>query len=61
VVRKKRLNPLQCDWTLAFCDVTGATNERTCIAGVLPLDDDRLDAMATADLQDVVDDRYEVG
>jgi len=37
LVRRKRFNPAQNDWTLAFCDVTSATNERTCIAGILPL------------------------
>ena len=37
LVRRKRFNPAQLDWTLAFCDVTSATNERTCIAGILPL------------------------
>ena len=37
LVRRKRFNPVQRDWTLAFCDVTSATNERTCIADILPL------------------------
>ena len=37
VVREKRLYHEHDDWTLAFCDVTSATNERTCIASVLPL------------------------
>lgn len=36
-IRKRRFSSSQGDWELVFCDVSSATNERTCISCIVPL------------------------